>query len=160
MWDSRVSSLSHAQDGVQGQSGQRESCLGRTKQGVFQGPVPPYTDDVTDCCEHCFYGNAHHRFGLHFRQLSLALLSFSPLCVPLLEWVWGGGGGKGERRQRWQERNNTQRSFSPRLRCRAMGNFGVLDSSAKVCDGKKNGRGRDEMREGAVKVSVWNCFPR
>lgn len=31
----------------------------------------PRTDDVTDCCEHCFHGNAHHRFGLHFRQLSL-----------------------------------------------------------------------------------------
>uniref|UniRef100_A0A8C7HI60 Phosphoinositide phospholipase C n=1 Tax=Oncorhynchus kisutch TaxID=8019 RepID=A0A8C7HI60_ONCKI len=44
--------------------------------------TPPRTDDVTDCCEHCFYGNAHHRFGLHFRQLSLALFSFSPLCPP------------------------------------------------------------------------------
>lgn len=29
------------------------------------------TDDVTDCCEHCFHGNAYHRFGLHFRELSL-----------------------------------------------------------------------------------------
>lgn len=37
------------------------------------------TDDVTDCCEHCFHGNAYHRFGLHFRELSL----HSPTPPPL-----------------------------------------------------------------------------
>lgn len=47
-------------------------------------PAPPHpvasprTDDVTDCCEHCFHGNAHHRFGLHFRQLSLPPFSNPP----------------------------------------------------------------------------------
>lgn len=39
----------------------------------------PRTNDVTDCCEHCFHGNAHHRFGLHFRQLSLPPFSNQPL---------------------------------------------------------------------------------
>lgn len=49
------------------------------------------TDDVTDCCEHCFHGNAYHRFGLHFRELSLHSptpppppLSHPTLCVPSL----------------------------------------------------------------------------
>lgn len=42
----------------------------------------PRTDDVTDCCEHCFHGNAHHRFGLHFRQLSLPPFS-KPPALPL-----------------------------------------------------------------------------
>lgn len=44
----------------------------------------PRTDDVTVCCEHCFHGNAHHRFGLHFRQLSLPPFSNTPPPQPTL----------------------------------------------------------------------------
>lgn len=58
------------------------------------------TDDVTDCCEHCFHGNTHHRFGLHFRQLSLPpFLSHHPpsICAPChppfpVAWQKGGTG--------------------------------------------------------------------
>lgn len=60
----------------------------RTHFCCIPSPTPPTprvtsprTDDVTDCCEHCFHGNAHHRFGLHFRQLSLPPFSTPP---PLL----------------------------------------------------------------------------
>lgn len=132
-----MSSLSHAQDGVQGQSGQRESCLGRTKQGVFQGPVPPYTDDVTDCCEHCFYGNAHHRFGLHFRQLSLSLLSISSACPSPLYvvrgwWKRSCQSQTGKRKDKNNTRNKKMlRSFSPRLRCQEMGNFLLWSTRAQ-----------------------------
>lgn len=76
-------SLSSPQDVAEDQSGRREPCLSPSQSGcisvAFPPPHPllphpvasPRTDDVTDCCEHCFHGNAHHRFGLHFRQLSL-----------------------------------------------------------------------------------------
>lgn len=41
------------------------------------------TDDVTDCCEHCFHGNANHRFGLHFRQLSFPSFCNTPAAPRL-----------------------------------------------------------------------------
>lgn len=75
-------SLSSLQDVAEDQSGRRESRLTPSQSGCISvaPPHPPpisslgrlsRTDDVTDCCEHCFHGNAFHRFGLHFRELSL-----------------------------------------------------------------------------------------
>ncbi|MEQ2212249.1 hypothetical protein XENOCAPTIV_028120 [Xenoophorus captivus] len=50
----------------------QETLLDQMDPQSRRGPVTsPRTDDVTDCCDCCFHGNAHHRFGLHFRELSL-----------------------------------------------------------------------------------------
>lgn len=92
----------------------------------------PRTDDVTDCCEHCFHGNAHHRFGLHFRQLSLPPFSLPPPPIHSLSFSpslptaqppphhspdekggggglghWRGGGHREEADRRGQEEETT-----------------------------------------------------
>lgn len=82
-------SLSSLQDPAADQSGRREPRLSPSQSGLSSvSPYPPNlsphpaafprTDDVTDCCDHCFHGNAHHCFGLHFRQLSLLLFLERP----------------------------------------------------------------------------------
>lgn len=139
-------SLSSLQDVAEDQSGRRESRLTPSQSGCISvAPPLPFPHLVASpvrmmslTAVNSFHGNDYHRFGLHFRELSLHSPTPTPptspptFCVPSLppslltphlmrteeRWVGGGGCGAGahccgqEERHGQEGKNNSEKTQS------------------------------------------------